>query len=246
MMEYAGISSRHQSSMMSELTGAYTGLDFTSTIHHDTYATIASEKVDLNGKTVVISGASKGIGRATALAYAKAGVSGIVIMARSDLSSLETEIASAAKDAGKWAPTVLSLKVDTISRVDVEQAAGKVAAKFPKIDILINNAGYLETFVPIADSGPDEWWYTWQVNLNGVYLMTKFFLPFVLKSELKTVVMVSSIGAHITIPGASAYQTSKVAVLRLNDFLMAEYGEQGLLAYGIHPGVSPHEVPGSV
>ncbi len=107
-----------------------------------------------------------------------------------------------------------------------------------KVDILINNAGYLEQLAHIDSSDPEGWWKTWEVNVKGVYLMTKFFLPLLLKSDLKTVVVVSSVGAHITMPGMSAYQTTKLAVLRLNDFLMAEYGEKGLLAFGVHPGVS--------
>jgi NAD(P)-dependent dehydrogenase (short-subunit alcohol dehydrogenase family) len=213
-------------------------VDFTPTIHHDTYPTIAAEKVDMTGKVVVISGASKGIGKACALSYAKAGVSGMVIMARSDLSSVEEEIISAACTVDKQPPTILSLKVDTTKRSDLEAATKAVSSTFGKVDILVNNAGYLETFVPIADSDPDDWWYTFQVNLNGVYMMTKFFLPLVLKSDLKTVIMMSSIAAHITNSGASAYTLTKVSILRMCDFLTEEYGGQGLLAYGIHPGVS--------
>ena len=220
------------------MTNAPTGVNFVQTLHHDTYPTISPSHADLSGKVVVLTGASRGIGRATALSYAKAGVSGIVVLARSDLSSLKDELVAAAKDANRAEPRVLSLGVDATDRAAVAKAAEDVKSAFGRVDILINNAGYLEPAVPIENSDPEEWWRTWEVNVKGVYLMTKFFLPLLLESELKTAVAVSSIGAHLTAPGMSAYQTTKSAVLRLNDFLMAEYGEKGLIAFGIHPGVS--------
>lgn len=190
---------------------------------------------------MAVTGASRGIGRATAISYAKAGASGIVVLARSDLSSLETELLDAAKKAGRKSELkVLALSgVDTTDRVAVDKAAERVAATFGgKVDILINNAGYLEEPKPIDKSDPDEWWKTWEVNVKGVYLTSRAFIPLLLKSELKTIVMVSSVGAHLTRGGMSAYQISKSAVLRLDSFLMEEYGTQGLLVYGIHPGVS--------
>jgi NAD(P)-dependent dehydrogenase (short-subunit alcohol dehydrogenase family) len=184
---------------------------------------------------VAITGASKGIGRATALSFAKAGAGGIVLLARSrsDLSRLEDELVREAEP-----PQVLSLAVDVTDRAAVERAAATVKSRFGKVDVLINNAGYLEDWAPIADSDPEDWWKTWEVNVKGVYLVTKFFVPLLLQGALKTVVAVSSIGALVTTPGISAYQTTKAAVLRLNDCLMAEYGDKGLIAFGIHPGVS--------
>ena len=209
------------------------------TLHHDTYPTIDTAGADLSGKVVVVTGASRGIGRATALSYAKAGISGIVVLARSDLSSLESEIAEAAKEGGRpQGPKVLRLAFDITSRGDIENAAAEVAKTFGKVDILINNAGFLENWNTVDQSDPDDWWRTWEVNVKGVYLMTKFFLPLVLESELKTVVMMSSVGAHFAAPGGSSYQSTKQTVLRLNSFLMVEYAEKGLLAFGIHPGVS--------
>lgn len=211
-------------------------VQFVPTLHHDTYARIDPTQTDLSGRNVLITGASRGLGKAMAVSYAKAGVSGIAILARSDLSSVEGELVEAAKKAGHSPPKIVRLTADATDRAAVEKAAQQVATSFDSIDILINNAGYLETFKPMADTDPDEWWKVFEVNVKGVYLTTRSFLPLVLKSNEKTVVMVSSIGGVATRAGASAYQTTKTAVLRLNDFLMAEYGEQGLLAFGIHPG----------
>jgi len=89
---------------------------------------------------VFISGASKGIGRATAISYAKAGASAIAIAARSDLKSLEQEIQKVARDAGKKEPKVLSVKLDVLDRASIEDAAKEVEKELGRLDILVNNA----------------------------------------------------------------------------------------------------------
>ena len=141
------------------LAGRY----FVSTIRHDTYPAIDPSKASLEGQHILITGASKGIGRATATAYAKAGASAIALGARSDLSEVEKEVQKAAADAGKKAPQVLTINLDVQSRESVEKAAKETEKSFGAIDILVNNAGYLEDFKPIADSDPDEWWKTWEI-----------------------------------------------------------------------------------
>ena len=213
-----------------------TGFKFTSTIHNDTYPAIDSSKADLGGKCVFITGASKGLGRATAISFAKAGAEGIAVGARSDFSNLEAEIQSAAGAAGKKAPKVLLIKLDVIDKASVANAAKETEQAFGRLDILINNAGYLSEFVPIGKDDSDDWWMNWEVNIKGLYFVTKAFLPLMLKGGDKTVVNLSSIGGHIVRPGGSGYQTSKFAVMRLTEHMNVDYGQQGLLAYCIHPG----------
>lgn len=221
----------------------HSGFNFTSTLHSDTYPAVdPTKRSDLTGRHVFITGASKGIGRATALSYAKAGASSIGLGARSSLSSLEQEIHDAAKSAGRPAPRVLGVRLDVSSRPSVEAAAAAVGAAFGRLDVLVNNAGYLEKWRGIADGDPDEWWRTWDVNVKGVYLMTRSFLPLLLAGGLKTVVNLSSIGAHLAAPGASAYQSTKLAVLRFTEFTDAEYGARGILAFAVHPGGIPTEL----
>lgn len=96
----------------------------------------------------------------------------------------------------------------------------------------------------MADQDPMEWCRTIDINLKGPYLVTRAFLPLLLSSPapsnggeaLKTILNVSSIGAHKLMPGASAYQTTKLALLRFSEFVNAEYAEKGVLCYSIHPG----------
>jgi NAD(P)-dependent dehydrogenase (short-subunit alcohol dehydrogenase family) len=191
----------------------------------------------LSGKTIFITGASKGIGAATAISFARAGASNIIIAARTSLAQIERDINTAAKEANRQQPRVLALKVDVISQESVEAAAKRISEAFDSIDVLINNAGYLETWANVDESDPSEWWdKTWNINLKGVYLVCRSFIPLVLKSSTKSVLNVSSIGAHMAMAGASAYQTTKLAVSRFTEFLMTEYGEKGLIALSAHPG----------
>jgi NAD(P)-dependent dehydrogenase (short-subunit alcohol dehydrogenase family) len=125
--------------------------------------------------------------------------------------------------------------MDVMSYESVEAGAKTLEKEFGKLDILINNAGYLSAFESIAEGDHSEWWRNYEINLRGVYWVSKAFLPLMLKGGEKTIVNVSSAGAHGVGLGASGYQGSKFALLRFTEFLMIDYGEQGLLAYSVHP-----------
>ena len=181
------------------------GLDFTPTIHHETYDYINSAQFNLGGKAVLITGASKGVGRAAALSFAKAGASYIGLGARSSMSDLEKDVQDAAKKAGKPAPQTLVLSLDISDEASVANAARDIQQAFGRLDILCNNAGIIENLLPTAESKIEGWWKVWDVNVKGTWLVTRAFLPLMLKGGMKTVLNTSSIGAHLLSPGASAY-----------------------------------------
>jgi NAD(P)-dependent dehydrogenase (short-subunit alcohol dehydrogenase family) len=207
----------------------------TSVVHNDTYPEIDSSKADFSGKAVFINGASRGIGRAIGVSYAKAGASMIALGARGDLSDAIKEIREAVETVGKPMPTILEVKFDVTDRKSVDEAAAQVMQAFGRVDIVINNAGkfYIS---PIVDSDPDVWWNVFQVNMVGPYLVMRAFIPLMLEQGDKTFVTVSSVAACLHTPGVSAYQMAKSAVTRLSEFACGEYGDRGLLAYSIHPG----------
>lgn len=211
--------------------------------HKDTYPFIDPIKADLTGKSVLITGASKGIGKATAISFATAGCSKILLAARSGLADVETAVKDGAKKANRPQPLVHILKVDVTSEDSVRVAAETAADLLGgSLDVLINNAGYLEEWKPIAESKPSEWWRTWEVNIKGTYLAAHYFLPMLLKSQTKTIINISSGGAHAIFPGASGYQTTKFALCRLTEFMDKEYRQQGLIAISVHPGAVKTEL----
>ncbi|KAF1976911.1 NAD-P-binding protein [Bimuria novae-zelandiae CBS 107.79] len=199
------------------------GVDFTKTTHHDTYDYIKPEQFNMKDHAVFITGASKGIGRATAISYAKAGASHIAVAARRDMADVEAELDRATKAAGKQPP--------------VQEAAKKVEKAFGRLDILVNNAGYLEKTDPLHESQVDDWWRTWQVNVKRPYIVTRAFLPLLFNSKdsLKTILNVPSIAANSLHPGTSAYECGKLALLRFRESVNAEYADKDILSFGIHP-----------
>ena len=222
---------------------------FIATIHKDTYPAISPTAAAPlpAGFAVFVTGASKGIGRAMPIAFAQAGASHIAFGARGDVSSVKTAVLAAAKAAGRPEPQVLALQLDVTDRASVAAAAQAVEVAFGKVDVVVNNAALMENWASILDVDPDEWWRVWEVNVRGVFEVTRALLPLLLRGTGKTVVNVGSQGGHLLSPGASAYQTSKFALMRLSEFLCCEYAEQGLVAWTAHPaGVATdmsHKLP---
>ena len=211
----------------------------TEDVHNDSYLAIDSAKSDFTGKTVYISGASRGIGVGIAVSFARAGASQIAISSRSDNSSTVSAMREAAKAANRQEPDILSLTVDLTNESSVAAAASEVKARFGRLDIVINNAGGTTGYgKAVAEMSLDEWKQNFEVNLHGPWLVLKHFLPLLLETEGgdKTIASVASVGAVLVTPGISGYQTSKLALLRLTEFAMAEHGHQGLLTYCVHPG----------
>lgn len=210
--------------------------DFVSN-HHDTYPFITPTGAELANKSVFISGASSGVGRATAVQCAKAGCAKLAIAARSTLAEVVSEIETESRKANVQTPQILALQVDVTSEDSVRAAAKAVSEQFGgKLDVLVNNAGYLPEFKSVTESSPEEWWKGWEINIKGIFLCCHFLLPLVLESESKIVINVASIGAHTLTYGGSSYQTAKFATCRLTEFLARDHEKQGLLAVSVHPG----------
>lgn len=210
----------------------------TKAVYHDTYDAISPTNIDLSSKAVFICGASRGIGKAIAISFARGGASSIAIGARSDLSGVEGEMMKAAQAAGRKPPHVLRLKLDVVDPESVASAVSAIKAAFGRLDTVIHNAAVFGPGKLIGDSKPDEWWNTMEVNVRGPYLTLRAVLPLLLDSAngLKTFITIGSVGAFLVLPSASQYQTSKLAALRLMEFAAAEYQDKGLVAYSVHPG----------
>lgn len=139
--------------------------EFVPTRHSDTYPFISTAGGDLGGKSVLVAGASRGIGRQIALSFVRAGCSRIAVAARSSLAELEQDIAAAAAEAGRPRPRVLAVRADLTTEDGVASLASQIDTKFGgELDVLINNAGRCESLLPIPESNVDDYWSTWEVN----------------------------------------------------------------------------------
>lgn len=230
--------------MGTPLADKETGTTVTKHSHHDTYDAISPRHLDLAGKAVFITGASRSIGRAIAVAYAQAGVAFLALSARGSMDGTIEAVKKAAAEANKPAPTLLPLKIDTADQASVDAAVQAVAAalKGKPLDILVNNAGALEPITPIDKSDPVDWWNTFEVNVKGLYLACRAVLPLLLATAAdgtvgnRTIVNLTSIGGILLLPGMSGYNTSKLAVCRLTEFLALEYADEKLVTFAVHPG----------
>ncbi|TGO31666.1 hypothetical protein BHYA_0449g00020 [Botrytis hyacinthi] len=214
------------------------GAAYTATIHHDTYPLVtAANCKEQKNRAVFITGASRGIGRACAVVFAQAGASAIAIGARSSLDPVEKAILEEAAKAGHPAPKVLKLTLDVSDEKNVASASAKIEQSFGRLDILVNNAGRLENWFPLADTDPTSWWATWEVNVKGTYLMTRAFLPLLLRGVARRQLSISTRSGR-----TCAGRTGKLAICRLTELTSVEYGGQRVVAIAVHPGAVDTEL----
>ena len=183
--------------------------------------------IDLSGKTVLITGASRGIGAEAARVFASAGAK-VALLARSK-NALD-EIAVQIGDNARAISCDLSNLSDLKNDIDTAKAA------FGPIDILINNAGMIDPIAPLQDTDPDQWSKLIDVNVKAVYYAMRLTVPDMIARGGGTVLTVSSGAAHRAIEGWSAYCASKAAVAMLTESLHLEESGNGIRAMGLSPG----------
>src|SRR5215208_271102 len=176
----------------------------------------------------MITGASQGLGRALALAYAKEGAS-IVINARS-----EESIRPVAEEAESTGAEVLALAADVSKSADVGRLVDAATQRFGHVDALVNNAGILGPRVPILDYPEDEWRRVIDANLTGVFLVSKAVIEHM--PEGGSIVNVVSGVSVEGRAGWGAYSVSKFGVEGLTQILAAELEERGIRANAVDPG----------
>ena len=186
--------------------------------------------LDLSGKVALVTGASRGIGAATALRLAKAGAA-IVLSARS-LHSLHS-LVSRIEGAGGRA---VAVPCDVAAYADVERAVRTAIEAYGRLDILVNNAGLIEPIARLADSDPGAWAQVIDVNVKGVYHGLRAAIPVMVARGGGVVVNISSGAATSALEGWSQYCSSKAAVLMLTRCADKEYREAGVRVVGLSPG----------
>jgi NAD(P)-dependent dehydrogenase (short-subunit alcohol dehydrogenase family) len=183
--------------------------------------------VEMQGKTVLITGASRGIGAATAHAFAAQGAQ-VVLVARSVDAT-----AALAKEIGAKA---MSLPCDVADPAQVEAAVDATIDRFGALDVLIANAGVIDPMGPLADADLDAWSRAIDINLKGVMYGMRAAAPRMIAQGHGTLITVSSGAAHNPLAGWSAYCASKAGAYMLTRTADAELRPKGLRVMGLSPG----------
>lgn len=182
----------------------------------------------LEDKVALITGASQGLGRALALAFADKGAS-LVINSRS-----EESIRSVAKEAESRGAEVLAVAADVSKGADVERLAGAAVDHFGRIDVLINNAGVLGPRSKLEEHTEEEWRQVIDANLTGPFLVTKHVIPHMPEGgSIINVVSGASAGPRAD---WGAYAISKFGVEGLTGNLAIELEERGIRVNSVDPG----------
>ncbi|MFP6749301.1 MAG: SDR family oxidoreductase [Alphaproteobacteria bacterium] len=191
---------------------------------------------ELEGKAALVTGASRGIGAATALEFGKRGV-GVVLAARS-LAGIEA-VAAEIREAGGGAEAVAC---DVSRYDDVLAAVARCQEAFGRLDILINNAGVIEPIGRLADSDPEQWGRATDINFKGVYHGLRAAIPVMVGQGGGVIVNLSSGAAVRAMEGWSQYCAAKAAVLSLTRSADLEYRDQGIRVVGLSPGTVATEM----
>jgi NAD(P)-dependent dehydrogenase (short-subunit alcohol dehydrogenase family) len=183
----------------------------------------------LAGKTALITGASKGLGRAIALALAEAGAR-VALVARS--LDLLNETAAAVRQLGGEAAV---FQTDLREEAQVFRLEKAVAGEFGKVQILVNNAG-MNIRKPVTDFTLAEWREVMGTNVDGVFLMCRSFVPQMRGQGYGRILNLTSIMSHVGLPGRTAYAASKTALLGFTRALALELAPEKITVNGISPG----------
>jgi hypothetical protein len=190
----------------------------------------------LQNKTAIITGASSGIGEATAVALAREGAN--VVLAARRVDRLEQLKNRLEQETGA---RVLPLPCDVTKREDLERVAQEAQNSFGAIDILINNAGVM-LLSYLKNDKVDEWERMVDVNIKGVLFAIHAVLPGMLARKSGHIVNISSVAGHEVFPAGSVYSATKYAVRALTMTMEKELSRTGVRVTNISPGAVDTEL----
>jgi NAD(P)-dependent dehydrogenase (short-subunit alcohol dehydrogenase family) len=189
--------------------------------------------MELEGKVALVTGAGRGLGRATALALAEQGAR-VAVLARSTPEVEETSILIRQQyGIGRS----VAIRADVSREQDVLLAFDIVRKRWGGVDILVNNAGGMGATRPIMILSFQEWQHTLDVNLNGTFLCTREALKDMVPRRWGRIVNISSAAAAIAVPGMSPYAVAKAAIEHFTKQVASEAGQYGVFSVCVRPGV---------
>lgn len=190
----------------------------------------------LKGKTTVVTGASSGIGRAIAMLFAEEGAH-VVVAARRE-KRLD-EIAAEAKKRGQ---EVLAIRTDVALKSDLDNLIETTIKKHGRIDVLVNNAGVMDDFSPVADVTDEMWEKVISVNLTAPFHLCRKSIPIMLEQGGGVIINISSIAGLRSGRGGAAYTASKYGLSGLTGNTAFMYADRGIRCNVICPGAVETEI----
>lgn len=188
---------------------------------------------DTHTRTVLVTGAGRGIGRAIAERFAAHG-DRVALLSRSEEQL--RGVADAIRSAGG---TALAVPADVTEAPALERAVARVEAELGPLDVLVNNAGSFYAIGPVWEVDPEQWWRDVEINVRGVFLCCRAVLPGMLRRGAGRILNLIGGGTANPFPYGSGYGSSKAAVMRLTECLDAELRQEGspVRAFAMGPGL---------
>ncbi len=185
----------------------------------------------LNNKIVFITGATSGIGKSTAYAFAAEGSNLILCARRYELlKEIEQDIIN------KYRVKIYSFKLDVRNREDVIKAISDFPKEWKKIDILVNNAGLGRNFSPLYMDNPEGWEEMIDTNVKGLLYVTREVIPLMIKNGSGHIINLGSIAGHEAYPNGAVYCSTKFAVAAITKSIRAELVDKNIRVSTVDPG----------
>ena len=184
----------------------------------------------LKDKVAIITGAGRGLGRASAIEMAKEGASLVI------LSRTSKELDNTAEKITKTGGKVITLKADVSLNKDIENTVDKAISTFGKIDILLNNAAILGPVKPLYKIDEKDWNNLIEINLKGVFLFSKAITPIMVQQKSGKIINVTSNLGLKGLPFFSGYSVAKAGIIHLTKILAEELKDFNIQVNGLDPG----------
>lgn len=185
-----------------------------------------------DGKVVVVTGATSGIGEVTAILFAQEGAKVVLVGRNTEKgNALEKQISAQNGDA-------FFIACDVSDETQVKEMIQKAVGKYGKIDILFNNAGVMLPSMEIERMPVEDWKKTFDINITGMFFVTKYAKPYIVQQK-GTIINNASIAGlqHYAAGRSYAYSASKAAVIQFSHQMAKNYGEEGVRVNCICPGI---------
>ncbi|WP_035985801.1 3-oxoacyl-[acyl-carrier-protein] reductase [Leptolyngbya sp. KIOST-1] len=201
---------------------------------------MSASSPSLEGQVAIVTGASRGIGRAVAIALAAAGAQVVVNYARSSTAAdqVVTDIAAAGGSA-------LALQADVSQADQVDALIAGTLEKFGRVDILVNNAGITRDTL-LLRMKPEDWQAVIDLNLTGVFLCTRAVAKIMLKQRSGRIINIASVAGQMGNPGQANYSAAKAGVIGFTKTVAKELASRGVTANAVAPGFIETDMTGDL